>query len=59
MTLPERMLRYRAKERITQSELAHRCGISLQTVNAIENGVQSPSKITVAKIELVIKGEDE
>lgn len=58
MTLSERMIRYRAEHRMSQSDLAKECGISLQTVNSVENETQSPSKVTVAKIELVIGGED-
>lgn len=57
MTLSERMIQYRARERINQKELAERCGLSLQTVNSVENETQVPSKITVAKIELVIGQE--
>ena len=58
MTLQERMVEYRAKERISQTELAERCGVSYQTINSVENGTQEPSKVTQAKIELVIKKED-
>jgi DNA-binding XRE family transcriptional regulator len=58
MTLEERMIEYRAKERINQGELAQRCGVSKQTIYSIENGLQEPSRITLAKIELVI-GKDE
>lgn len=54
MTLSERMIQYRARERINQRELANRCGLSLQTVNGIETGVQTPSRVTKVKIELVI-----
>lgn len=57
MTLAERMIQYRARERINQKELAERCGLSLQTVNSVENETQVPSKITIAKIELVIGQE--
>lgn len=58
MMLHERMIEYRAKERINQQELADRCGVSKQTIYSIENQLQEPSKVTVAKIELVIgKGE--
>ena len=60
MTLAERMIEYRAKERIPQKELAERCGVSVQTINSIENGLQTPSKLTEAKINLIIgkeKGE--
>ena len=54
--LSERMVLYRAKERISQAELARRCGVTLQTINSVENETQSPSKLTVAKIELVVGG---
>lgn len=58
MTLQERMVEYRAKERISQRELAHRCDISVQTINSVENGVQEPSARTKAMIELVIGKEE-
>lgn len=58
MTLQEKMVLYRARERITQTELAHRCGLSLQTINSVENGLQNPSKTTLAKILLVIDSTD-
>lgn len=57
MTLIDEMVRYRAKERISQAELARRCGVSLQTINSIENGQQEPSKVTEMKIRLVVEGE--
>ena len=56
MTLQERMLDYRARERISQTELANRCGLSLQTICNVENGVQSPSKVSEKKIRLVLEG---
>jgi len=58
MTLSERMVSYRAKENISQSELAKRCGVTLQTINTIENEVQNPSKLTLVKIENVIGKEE-
>lgn len=57
MTLQERMVQYRAKERISQTELAERCGLSYQTINSVENGTQEPSKVTQAKIELIVGKE--
>lgn len=54
MTLAEKMVMYRAKERISQKELANRTGVSVQTINSVENQQQMPSKVTQAKIELVI-----
>lgn len=59
MTLQDRMVEYRAKERISQTELARRCKVSAQTINSVENGVQEPSRRTVAQIELVIGKEQE
>lgn len=55
--LSERMVIYRAKERISQAELAKRCGVSLQTINSIETDTQTPSRVTRVKIEMVIGGE--
>ena len=57
MTLPEQMKFYRARERISQKELARRCGVSLQTINSIETGVQHPSEITEIKIRMVIENK--
>lgn len=57
-SLQDRMIEYRAKERINQQELADRCGVSKQTIYSIENDVQEPSKVTRAKIELVIGKEN-
>ena len=58
MTLQEKMIAYRAIHKINQQELADRVGVSLQTINSVENGHQKPSKVTEAKIKLVIeKGE--
>lgn len=58
MTLQERMIGYRAKERINQTELAKRVGVTVQTINSIETGTQEPSRLTLAKIELVIGKEE-
>lgn len=57
--LSEKMIEYRAKERISQKELARRVGVTLQTINSIENGLQEPSKVTRAKIDLVINKKEE
>lgn len=59
MSLSEEMVLYRAKERISQTELANRCGISTQTVNSIETGIQNPSRVTEAKIRLVIEKKED
>ncbi len=58
MTLQEKMVMFRAKENLTQKQLAERVGISVQTINGIENETQMPSRLTQAKIELVINGRE-
>ena len=56
--LQQIIINYRAKERITQEELADRCGISRVYLNAIETGSVIPAPVTEAKIRLVV-GEKE
>ena len=58
MKLPERMLDYRAKNNMSQRELAEKVKVTIQTINSIERGLQEPSRLTRRKIELVI-GEEE
>lgn len=58
MTLQEKMVTYRAKHNISQAELANRCKLSLQTVHSIESGLQSPSRVTEAKIRLIVDDDD-
>lgn len=59
MSLSQDMLRYRAANRLSQEKLAHLCGVSLQTINSVENGTQLPSKVTEEKIKLVIYKEED
>lgn len=56
--LSDKMVIYRAKHRITQAELAKRCGVSTQTINSVETDQQKPSKITEVKIRLVVEKEE-
>lgn len=58
MTLQERMVQYRAKERISRKELAERTGLSLCTVQGIERNLWKPTALTQSKIELVIGKEN-
>lgn len=55
--LPDRILEYRARQNLSQAAFAKRVGVSVQTINSIENGSQEPGKLTKAKIELVIGKE--
>lgn len=59
MTLQDKMILYRGKERISQKELAARCGLTVQTINAVENGIQHPSRLTEQKILLVVDAKEE
>lgn len=58
MTLQEQMIQYRAKERITQQQLADRCGLSKQFIHLVESGQKNPSKLSLTKIRLVIGNEN-
>lgn len=49
-TLCERMVAYRARERLSQKELADRLGVSLATVINVETGRRGPSKTTRIRI---------
>lgn len=55
MTLQDKMVEYRAKHGISQKVLAEKCGVSLQTINSVEQGIQKPSRVTEAKIMMIIK----
>lgn len=57
MTLVDRMIEYRAQHGMSQAALGAACGVTAQTINSIENGYQNASKVTLAKIELVIGKE--
>ena len=56
--LKQRMWNYRVKHRLSRAKFAKLCGISLQTAQYVERGLQKPSAMTVAKIELVLKEEE-
>ena len=45
----------RAEKRITQQDLAERCGVSRQTINAIEAGKFIPSTVLALKIARVFE----
>lgn len=59
MTLSEQMIRYRAKNKLTQKDFAEKVGVSVQTICSVETGQQSPSSTTRAKIEMVMEEEAE
>lgn len=57
--LSEDMIKYRAKNRMNQRELAAKCGLSVQTVCAIETNQQTPTRVTEARIRLVIDEKED
>ena len=58
MALAEEIVRYRAKHRLSQREFAERAGVSLQTICNIETRQEEPSRVTVAKIMLVLDSDN-
>lgn len=59
MSLKDRILDYRAKYGLSQAKMAKRCGITMTTLSNIERGIQTPSRLTEAKIERVLDGKEE
>ena len=55
MALQDAMARYRAERNIGQAQAAHDAGISLQTWCNVERGVQNPSRLTAAKIKILLE----
>jgi len=53
----ERILRYRAINNLSQEEFAKRMEVSRCLVNLLENEKREPSKMFLAKMELLEKGE--
>jgi len=58
MDLREAMLEYRARHDMSMREFAEKCNLSIQTINYVEKGLQKPSRLTLKKIMLVLKGEE-
>lgn len=50
MKLENRLKELRARDRLNQTELAKKAGVSRQTVSLIERGEYAPSVIIVLKI---------
>lgn len=59
MTLQEMMIQYRAEHNVSQEKAAELVGINRQTWCNIESGRQDPSKLTEAKIMLLLRKEEE
>lgn len=57
MLISERFLIYRAKNNLTQQELADKLKVARELVNRIENGKLKASKLLIIKMDLLEKGE--
>ena len=55
MALRDEMVRFRASNRLTMKQLAEMAGVTYMTISNIERGVQKPSRVTEAKIRLVME----
>ena len=58
-SLSDMIINYRAKHDLNQEEFAQRCGLTKQTIGAIESGRHGITKLTRAKIMRVIESEEE
>ncbi len=59
MSLKERILNYRAKHNISQEDFANRCQVNVMTINTIETEKRKPTQLTVAKIEMILREDEE
>lgn len=57
MNIDERILYYRAKHNLNQSEMADKLSVSRELVNKLENKKVDPSKMVLIKMEMLEKGE--
>lgn len=53
--LADQIIRYRAEHDLNQQEFAERCGLTKQTIGAIESGLHGVTKLTKAKIMRIIE----
>lgn len=59
MSLKDEILRYRARENLSQLAFAQRVGVSKGTISGIEDGTREPTPRTAMKIKMVIHNEQE
>lgn len=55
MGLREDMIRFRAENNMSQKDFAKLCKLTVQTIHYVEKGLQNPTDLTRAKIELAMK----
>lgn len=56
--LGDRILQYRARHNMSQEDFANRAQVNVMTISAVENGKRSHTRLTLSKIENVLR-EDE
>lgn len=56
LDLADRIVAFRAKYDLNQEQFAVACGLTKQTINAIESGKRNITKLTLAKINQVLAG---
>lgn len=57
MKISESLLNYRAKNNLTQKQLAEKLNVTEIWVNMLENEKAKPSKLMLAKIKMLERGE--
>lgn len=57
MKLKDAIVLYRAKNRMSMQAFAEKCGVTPQTIYNVETVGQKPSRLTRAKIEIVLGNE--
>ena len=56
--LSDLIVAYRAKHNINQEEFAKRCKLTKQTIGAVESGRHGITKLTKAKIMMIINNDE-
>ena len=56
--LKDKIITFRAKNNLSQGDLANLCKVNVMTINNIETGKRKPSRLTRAKIEMIIFKEE-
>src|SRR5205823_3132189 len=59
VSLARKILRHRRRVGWTQTELARRAGVRVETLHRIERGTHSPSVATIGKIERALQEAEE
>lgn len=57
-SLGERILEYRARHNISQEDFANLAKVNVMTINSIENDKRKQTKLTISKIEMVLREEE-